>query len=480
MLGTLILISVATFIVVFALASATHALLHKRDPRAQLSWGLTCLLIPVLGALFYWALGVNRVKTRARQWQERGLFTRGREHTVHRTSAAELQDCHPDMADSMLILLQLSRRVTGRPLLTDNSVQLLRNGDEAYPAMVRAIDSAEHYVFLMSYLFVGDAEGKKIAEALIAAGKRGVDVRVLIDSIGSRIGRKPIRKILEDQPGVRLEFFLPPSFGRKLFLLNLRNHRKILIVDGKQGFTGGMNIAAGNVHGSGPKEPIADLHFALRGPILRTLEEVFSEDWCFRVGEDTWPDPPIAEKAGDALCRGIKDGPNEDFETLQWILIGALGCARESVRILTPYFIPSRELLSAMRAAVLRGVSVQIILPAKSNLRFVDWATDAMLPEMIDHGIEIYKQPPPFAHSKLIVVDEFYLNVGSANLDPRSLRLNFEFNLEVYDPQLAQVLSDHHKETLARSTLVDADALRKRGLSLRLRDAFAKLLSPYL
>tara|TARA_R110002073_G_scaffold123819_12_gene268023 strand:+ start:6405 stop:7886 length:1482 start_codon:yes stop_codon:yes gene_type:complete len=479
-LPTILLIAALTVVVAISFGSAGHALLHKRDPRSQFSWLLTCLLVPIAGPLFYLAFGVNRVETRARKWQARGLFSRGRLLDGHRSSVAQLRDAYPDMEEPMLSLLKLSKRVTGKPLLTHNRVELLQNGDETYPAMIQAIDSAERYVFLMSYLFVGDAVGKSIAEALVRAGERGVDVRVLVDAIGSRVGRKPIRNYLEDKKGVRIEYFLPMSLGRRMFLLNLRNHRKILIIDGLKGFTGGINIAGDNLHTSKPKHPIQDLHFCLEGPIVHSLEEVFSEDWCFRVGNDTWPTPPPVVAAGEALCRGIKDGPNEDFETLQWILIGALSCSRESVRILTPYFIPSRELISALGAAALRGISVQIILPTKSNLAVVDWACNAMLPEIIDQGIQIYRQPAPFSHSKLVVVDDFYLNIGSANLDPRSLQLNFEFNVEIYDPALARTLSEHHQEILAKSTVVTAEELRKRSLALRLRDSIAKLLSPYL
>jgi len=479
-LPSLLLIASLALATALAVGSAGHALLLKRDPRAQFSWLLTCLLLPLIGPLFYWAFGVNRVETRAREWQARGLFSRGRMLEGHESSIAKLRDAYPHMEEPMLVLLQLSRRVTGRPLLTHNRVTLLHNGDETYPAMVQAIDAAQSYVFLMSYLFVGDVAGASIADALVRAGERGVDVRVLVDAIGGKIGRSPIRKRLEDKKGVRFEQFLPMSLGRRMFLLNLRNHRKILIVDGLKGFTGGINIAADNLHSSNPKHPIQDLHFALEGPIVHTLEEVFSEDWCFRVGKDTWPETPDVVAAGQALCRGIKDGPNEDLETLQWILIGALACSRESVRILTPYFIPSRELVSALRAAVLRGVSVQIILPIHSNLPVVDWACNAMLPEIVDHGIQVFRQPAPFSHAKLVVVDDFYLNVGSANLDPRSLRLNFEFNVEIYDPDLAKTLSEHHQEILAKSTLVSAQELRQQSLAIRLRNASAKLLSPYL
>ncbi len=462
------------------LGSATHALLHKRDPRSQFSWLLICVFLPVIGPLGYWALGVNRVETRARKWQALGLFRRGLLPSESPPSDAELREQYPEMEEAMRVLLQRSRRVTGRPLLRHNDVRVLRNGDQAYPAMVEAIDAATRYVYLMSYIFSGDEAGANVADALVRAGARGVDVRVLIDAVGSHVGSPRVHKLLLNKPGVRLEYFLPLSLGRRFFFLNLRNHRKVLIVDGLRGFTGGMNIAQGNVHESTTTRPIADLHFELGGPIVQTMEEVFSEDWSFRVGPVHWPKPPTPAPAGNALCRGIKDGPNEDLETLQWILIGALSCSRRSVRVVTPYFIPSRELISALRAAVLRGVEVQIVLPEASNLPVVDWACNAILPEVLDYGIKVYRQPSPFSHAKLVVVDDFYVNVGSANLDPRSLRLNFEFNVEIYDRLLAEELRDYHQGIVKRSETLTAADLRARSRALRLRDAAAKLLSPYL
>jgi cardiolipin synthase len=253
------------------------------------------------------------------------------------------------------------------------------------------------------------------------------------------------------------------------------------VVDGEIGFTGGMNIAHRHLLSDGENEhPTADIQFRVRGPVVNALNETFLEDWFFATGEAVdWLPEPTAP-AGRALCRVIKDGPNEDFERLQWILVGAMSCARESIRMVTPYFIPGRELLASLNAAVLRGVEVELILPENSNLPYVDWACRAMLWEVVQYGTAIYWQPGPFDHTKLFVVDDFYVNLGSANLDPRSLRLNFELNLEVFDPELGAELARHIEAIRVRSKRVTLEMLDSRSFPVKLRDAAAKLFAPYL
>ncbi|HEU5056226.1 MAG TPA: phospholipase D-like domain-containing protein, partial [Kofleriaceae bacterium] len=267
----------------------------------------------------------------------------------------------------------------------------------------------------------------------------------------------------------------------KSIRVNLRNHRKVLIADGLVGFTGGMNIALRHVMSDADNDhPTADIHFRVRGPVVNAMNETFLEDWFFATEEAVDWTPEKTAPAGRALCRVIKDGPNEDFERLQWILVGAMSCARESIQIVTPYFIPSRELLAAINSAVLRGVEVELILPATSNLPYVDWACRAMLWEVLQYGTAIYWQPAPFDHTKLFMVDGFYVNLGSANLDPRSLRLNFELNLEVFDPDLAAELGRHIAALRERSTRVTLEMVDGRSFPVKLRDATAKLFAPYL
>jgi cardiolipin synthase len=264
--------------------------------------------------------------------------------------------------------------------------------------------------------------------------------------------------------------------------MNLRTQRKILVTDGKLGFTGGINIREGNCLKRNPRRPVQDLHFRVTGPVVMQLQEAFADDWLFTTGEslrgEAWfpkPDP-----AGQVLARGVGDGPDEDFEKLRWVLLGALAIARQSVQIVTPYFLPDPSLVSALNLAALRGVQVDIILPERSNLPFVQWASRAMWWQVLEHGCRIWLTTPPFDHSKLMLVDGCWVLLGSANWDARSLRLNFEYNVECYDQQLAQELEklvqtklqDAHQVTLAE---VDA-----RGLPTRLRDGIARLATPYL
>jgi cardiolipin synthase len=225
---------------------------------------------------------------------------------------------------------------------------------------------------------------------------------------------------------------------------------------------------------------MADLHFRLMGPVVTQIERVFLTDWGFVTGEHrTWNSPSVA-KAGGALCRTVVDGPNEDLEKLTTILIGAVSLARRRILIMTPYFLPSRELIAALQAAALRGVEVVVILPARSNLPFVDWATRNMLWELLRWNVRVYYQPPPFAHTKLFLVDNHYVLIGSANIDPRSLRLNFELTVEVYEQTLSERLSTYIEAIQAQSREVSLQDMDGRPLPIRVRDALVWLLSPYL
>ncbi len=276
------------------------------------------------------------------------------------------------------------------------------------------------------------------AHALGEAARRGVEVRVLIDAMGIRYSWPSILLTLQRER-VKHARFLPPWYPLSI---NMRVHRKILVVDGRVGFTGGMNIRVGHCLQRQPKNPVQDLHFRVKGPVVTQLQEVFADDWLFTTGEalrgDSWFPP--TESAGQVLARGVVDGPDENFEKLLWTLLGALSIARHSVRIITPYFLPDPAVVSALNLAAMRGVQVDILLPARNNLPLVMWASRAMWWQVLQHGGRIWLTPPPFDHSKLMLVDGCWVLLGSANWDPRSLRLNFEFNLECYDTDLAQRL----------------------------------------
>ncbi len=460
-----------------SLASACHALLMKRDPRAALGWIITCLTIPVLGPFLYWSAGVNRIRQKALKWLDSGRRLAGWDDFPERFAEAAQE--HPSSAAHLGELRKLADRVVSTPLVAGNRLTPLANGDNAYPAMLAAIDGAQHSVNLSTYIFDGDNMGRRFVEALAKAGERGVEVRVIIDALGEKYSWPTAHTLLKGSR-VKVGHFLPLRQG---WYLNLRNHRKILLADGRTAFTGGMNIGDRHMVSDGAKaRPVADLHFKVEGPVVGDLQRVFLEDWYFATGElvtDRGLFPSLAP-AGSCLARVVSDGPDKEFRKLNWIIIGALACARERVSIMTPYFIPDRPLISAFITAALRGVEVSIVLPAVNNLPYVHWATRAFLWELLQQGIRVWYQPPPFVHTKLFLVDGIWGLIGSANLDPRSLRLNFELDLEVYDAEFIGGLERDFLATAARSreaTLAEVDG---RPLPEKLRDGVAKLFSPYM
>ncbi len=470
----------AVFTLLLAALAAGHALLYKRDSRAAVLWVALSLFLPAVGPVLYFILGVNRIKRRA-------LLLRGdlerfeaRQH-VEECNDEQLAARLPAARRHLAALALTTARVHTRPLLPGNRLEPLRNGDAAYPAMLEAIARARHSVALSTYIFDRDEAGLMFARALGDAVRRGVQVRLLIDGTGARYSWPSILGVLrrERVPYAR---FLSTFPVWQLLSLNLRNHRKLLVVDGRVGFTGGLNLRVGHWLAKHPRHPIRDIHFRIEGPVVAHLQEVFTDDWFFTTREalrgPEWF-PPL-EDCGPSIARGIADGPDEDLEKLRWTILAALTAARQSVRIATPYFLPDATIIAALNLAAMRGVAVDILLPARNNLPFVQWASTAHWWQMLERGCRIWLSPPPFDHSKLFIVDDCWVLVGSTNWDPRSLRLNFEFNVEAYDPPLAEKLAALFDELLGGSRLTTLEEVDSRSLPVRLRDGAARLLTPFL
>ncbi len=460
----------AVLVLAIDLCAAGHAVLYKRDPRSAVGWIGIILLFPLAGAVLYLFLGINRI-------QRRAVHLRGHGPTPE-SARAETESAVPvGLAD----LARVVGNVTGNPLLPGNRFRLLRHGDEAYPAMQAAIGRAQSSITLATYIMAHDQSGLAFADALAAAVARGVEVRVLVDDVGARYSFPTIVGLLQKR-GVRVATFMPTFFHWRMPYVNLRNHRKILVVDGRTGFTGGMNIRHNNVLAAGERDATRDLQVEVEGPVVRHLQETFAEDWAFTTGEKLggarWF--PELEPAGSTPARGITDGPDEDFDKLRRVLLGAMACAQHRIRIATPYFLPDLSLVSQLTIAALRGVQVDIVIPAHSNLRTVDWACMAQIWQVLQRGCRVWRTSKPFDHSKIMVVDHQWCMLGSGNWDTRSLRLNFEFNVEAYDPKLAAELNALLDEKVAEArplTLAEADG---RPLPIRLRDGVARLFSPYL
>ena len=458
--------------------SAGHALLFKRDPRAALGWIAVCLFFPVAGPLLYFLFGINRTRTRARQLERRAplgwVVAYERPDPGEPTPAAIAHAIPEDCRE----IAHVSDAVTSRPLLAGNRVETLHNGEEAFPAMLAAIEDARESICLATYIFETNRSGQRFIDVLAAAAKRGVEVRVLLDGIGELYSFPPASRRLR-RAGVRVSRFLPPRLFPPSLLVNLRNHRKILVADGTVGFTGGINIGDRHLAERDVPRRVVDAHFRLTGPVVVQMEHVFLEDWVFATRETPTP-RPLPPGEGGALCRVITDGPNEDLDRLATILTGAVSTARRRVAIMTPYFLPPRELIGALQVAALRGADVAVVLPERSNLPYVHWATRNMLWELLQWSVRVYYQPPPFVHTKLFLVDDHYAQIGSANLDPRSLRLNFEMAVEVIDQDFVTGLARHFEGVRTRSREVTLREVVERPLPARTRDALAWLFSPYL
>jgi cardiolipin synthase A/B len=451
-------------------AATVHVLLYKRHTRAAIGWLGVIWLAPWIGASLYLFFGINRIKRRA-------LALRGSEPVDAEAPFGPPIQGDDSRIGDLVDLAQAMETVTRRPLLDGNAVHMLEGGDHAFSAMLRAIDEAELSIVFTTYIFDRGKVADAFTEALGAAKDRGVEVRVLIDAVGSRYSFPPGYRMLRRR-GIRAARFLP---GILTPWFNLRNHRKILVVDGKVGFTGGINVRDHHLLERGD-DATFDTHFELRGPIVAELAACFASDWAF-VTKERLEGPayfPAIPPAGSSLARGILDGPDAHIANLAWTLLAAVACAKKRIQVATPYFLPELELSTALDVAAMRGVQVDLIIPRMSNLPVVSWATWGHLRHVLGRGCRVYATPKPFDHSKLMVVDERWVLLGSANWDSRSLRLNFEFDVEVYDDALAREVSKSLDARIARAELVRMDDLHRLPLWVRLRDGFARLFSPYL
>lgn len=471
--------TLAVLSVVLGTAAAIHAAMTKREVRSALGWVGVIILSPLVGALIYAVAGINRIRRKSlisrralaldEIWRSLSHFAISREQVI--------AEFGPRFGQMKL----LGDRVTRHPLSSGNRITLLSTGEETFDAMCAAIEGASHSVILETYIFDRDAVGKRIADCLIAAHGRGVHVRVLVDAVGARYSVPSIIGYLEDGGVPVASFNGQVIMGLRLPYANLRTHRKILVVDGRVGFVGGMNIRVGF---TGP-QAARDTHFHVTGPVVADILAVAAEDWHFET-EEVLLSPDWGIRLEDTTpgkgtaVRAVVSGPDAHLETNHRLLMGAFSVAERTIRIVSPYFLPDTTFLAALNTAARRGVQVEIIVPAKNNLAIVARAMMAQFDQVLREGCRVYLAAGPFDHSKLMVVDEQWCFIGSSNLDSRSLRLNFEIDLEVYDPGLAAQIGDRIDVTLKTASELTTEMLKARPFLLRLIDRLFWLGSPYL
>jgi len=450
------------FWVILSLGLSIDVLLRKTDSRSSLLWLVILWLAPYIGAFLYMVFGINRVSNRAARLDFHDMRgapdeTRGLASHWKRWGAQ----------------MVLGRRVSGSELMAGNTIELISGNDDIHAKIISDINEATDNLVLATYIFRKDELGIAVADALVSAMDRGVDVRVLLDGFGNSVYRSGIYRYLRNR-GVNTRRFLHSIWPWRMPYLNLRNHRKILVIDNKIAFTGSGNI--------GEVDNI-ETHYRMTGPITEQLHDQFELDWALDQKSPAelktrTTKPPVIDNG--QILRVIPSGPAFKRENLRWVILGALGSAKTNIRIVTPYFVPDRGLIAGLILAAYRGVKVELILPEKSNYFFVDWASRRQLKELARAGCKIYMRPDRFDHSKIMTIDGSWALIGSSNWDARSMRLNFEMDVECYDKAFCASLNELIDARRHKAVPLAAGYYEKRSPLLKIRDSVARLALPYL
>lgn len=449
-------------------------LLRRKEPAATIAWLFAIMAMPLIGALAFLMFGNDRLARRARGRGERKLRFRASLPQIVTNLASAID------VKGQLQLYKLLERINPYPPVVGNKVELYTDMRRNYEQQLEAIRGAEREVHVEYYIFQPDAIGVEFRAALIAAAQRGVKVRFLYDAVGSlNLGRAFLRTLAD--AGVEIACFLPFSLLTRRWTYNFRNHRKILVVDGRVAFTGGANV--GNEYlGQSEHGPWTDMHLRVIGPAVAQLQRVFAEDWAFASGHALSPDEllPAIEPVGDVVAQVVPGGPDTRVSTYRELFFSAASNAVERLQIVTPYFVPSEAILVALQSAARRGVQVQIVVPGRSTHDFVQLAARSYYQELLEAGVRLYEYQDGFMHSKMITVDERWSHVGTANLDNRSMRLNFEVGIVFYDVEVTLALTREFDAYVDRSHRLDSATWRRRPLRRQLAENIARLFSSVL
>lgn len=452
---------------------------ENRAPVKTLSWVLVIALVPFIGILIYIFFGQN--------YRKRKIFSsKGVVDSEYLNMAAIKQIESLDArlehkSDKMksghhLMTLMLNNE---KSVLTDNnSIRLLNNADETYSSMHEEIKKARHHIHLEVYRFDPDNTGNKFLDLLVEKVSEGVEVRLIFDDVGSwSFKRRNIEKMRA--AGIQIFPFFPVRFPLLASKINYRNHRKILVVDGKMGFIGGMNIADKYIYGLPRLGQWRDTHLRIRGDAVAGMNRIFLIDWYFLSGENLLSQKkyfPVQESVeGDSWIQLASSGPDSDWASIMQVYFHAIATAREKVYLCTPYFSPNESILNALKTAALSGKDVRLIIPEKSDSLMANWNTRSYVSELLNAGIRIYFYMAGFNHSKYIVVDSVFSSVGSVNIDMRSFDMNFEITALIYDEEFAGRLEELFMNDLRNSKEVLADLWEGRKRSEKYKESLLRI-----
>lgn len=482
MLGAKIwsIISIVNYVGV--VIAVLHILRRRREPRGMLAWILALVFLPVIGLVLFLLIGNMPVERKMRRRQRRRRLIEPSLAQRTRTLAEDHDAIQaPRLDPAQRALMRLATRV-GRSVVTrGNEVDIYHDAEKIFLALSLAIEEAASHVHLEYYIFAPDDTGHGVRDVLIRKAREGVEVRLLLDAVGCwGLPRSFVRPMID--AGVQIAYFLPWGISTRRLGLNCRNHRKLVVVDGRVGFTGSQNVGDEYLGRKKKFGPWRDTHMRLRGPCVAQLQEIFVEDWHFAAGQNLSAESyfPAPQPEGSQSVQIVASGPDRRPHVLHQLLLAALSDARHAVSLLTPYFVPDYAMLMALESAVYRGVKVRLLIPSRSNHRVVLWAGRSCYEDLVEAGVDVYEYEHALLHSKVVIVDDRWAMVGSANMDERSFRLNFEVTSILYDEGLARDLQSDFDSLRSRAHRITRDELAAWTYGRQLMAGLARLATPML
>ena len=465
---------------VSAIPVAIMIVFEKRSPYKTAAWILVLILLPVVGVLFYLIFG--------QEYRKRKMFSvRGIKglKELRRVSARQLRDFDyktlNEDAQNHDNIIRLLLNNSNALLSSGNQLEILKDGHETFKAILDAIEKAQHHIHLEYYIFAHDSIGKKITDLLLKKRAEGVEVRIIVDDVGSWSLKSKFFKHLRKQ-GIEIFPFMEVRFPRLTSRVNYRNHRKIIVIDGKTGFVGGINIADRYLTGAKKLGPWRDTHLKITGDAASSLQIIFLADWYF-VSKDNLYGSEYLPKFSEADGTPVQiaaGGPDYDWEGIAQAFFSAITNARKRVYISTPYLIPPPALSLALKTAALSHVDVRIIIPEKSDSLISKWGSFSYVEELLEAGVKVFFYKAGFTHSKYMLIDDTFSTIGTTNFDFRSFETNFEANAFVYSKDFNTKLEALFKEDQHNSMHIKLSQWRKRGWFFKLRESLAHIVSPMM
>ncbi|MBO4332932.1 MAG: cardiolipin synthase [Paludibacteraceae bacterium] len=451
-------------------------LMENRSPVKSIAWIFVLILLPVVGLLLYILVGKNFRKKMVishrslAKWKERIETIKGN---------PMLEKSFPKQYKNFAYMAVNSSNST---LYVNNGVRLFTTGKEFFDSMFAEVEKARKYVHVEFYIFNSDTIGSKFIEILKRKAKEGVKVRVIIDDVGSWLMRKSSVREMR-AAGIEIYCFLKVGLPAINSKVNYRNHRKIVVIDGDVGYTGGMNVADRYVEGS-KWGAWRDTHLRIEGEAVHGLQRVFLSDWYF-VSRSLLSDDPLYyptpdSPSGNSLVQVVSSSPDSEWESIMQTFFMAIAQARNYIYLQTPYFLPNQTIVNALQCAALGGVDVRIIIPRHSDASFALKSSMTYIDEMLNAGVKVYFFEEGFIHSKTIVIDDNLSTVGSANMDFRSFEQNFEINTWIYDPEFAQTMKNIFLADLEKSSQINLEEWRNRPRLEKFGESWARLFSPLM